>query len=149
MLQASGAHDARTSGRRRSFTPVPVPGLPIWNASAISRLGAGRAPGNEAAVRWFSHGGEIRPDVPSLILRRCGRRLGRVPAGQTLVLAPARAFERLHHDWGPSRPWLTLGNVFAEHPGCIQCSGMNRGVPWWVVIWATALRRRASSLPDQ
>lgn len=49
------------------------------------------------------------------------------------------AFERFHMHWDLSWPWLTLGNVFAEHPAWIQWyefTGHLGGTLW---VWAVNL----------
>ena len=149
MLQAERAHDARTSGRRRSFTPYLLLGLFIWNASTTWWLGDVDEPW---ATRLLSGGfpmvgNTLLMSLPWILRRWVVRRLGRAWSDVTLVLAWL-AFERLHHDWDLQWPWLTLGNVFAEHPGWIQWyewTGVLGGSLW---IWATALLiDRAWSLP--
>jgi apolipoprotein N-acyltransferase len=49
------------------------------------------------------------------------------------------AFERFHMNWDLSWPWLTLGNVFAEHPAWVQWyefTGHLGGSLW---VWAVNL----------
>ena len=54
-----------------------------------------------------------------------------------VLVAAWIAFERFHMNWDLSWPWLTLGNVFAEHPAWVQwyeLTGHLGGSLWvWLV----------------
>ncbi|WP_262915331.1 apolipoprotein N-acyltransferase [Niabella ginsengisoli] len=54
-------------------------------------------------------------------------------AGTVSIVVYWIAFEYLHHNWDLSWPWLTLGNVFATHPGWVQWyeyTGTSGGSLW-------------------
>jgi apolipoprotein N-acyltransferase len=58
--------------------------------------------------------------------------------GYVSLIAFWMCFEYIHlHDWGLSWPWLTLGNVFATHPGWIQWyefTGTSGGSLWVLIV---------------
>ncbi|HVU54678.1 MAG TPA: apolipoprotein N-acyltransferase, partial [Puia sp.] len=92
----------------------------IWNASAPGALGAIFANSLLMCLPWIGF---------HFIKARFGSKIG-YPALVALWLA----FEFFHlHDWGLSWPWLTLGNVFANHPGWVQWysfTGASGGSLW-------------------
>jgi apolipoprotein N-acyltransferase len=79
----------------------------IWNASAPGAVGAILANSLLMCLPWIGF---------HFVKARCGSKIG-YPA----LVAFWLSFEFIHlHDWGLSWPWLTLGNVFAGHPGWVQ-----------------------------
>ena len=70
--------------------------------------------------------------VPWLLARFVKRRFGAV-AGLLALITFWISFEFIHHAWELSWPWLTLGNVFAQHPQWIQwyeATGTSGGSLW-------------------
>ena len=121
MLHAEHLHDLRTRGRRRAFAPYAMLGLFIWNASTTWWLGAVQEPW---ATRLLSGGfpmvGNTLLMALPWVLRRFVKHTLGGRAGAYAFLLSWLVFERLHHDWDLQWPWLTLGNVFAEHPAWVQ-----------------------------
>ena len=74
--------------------------------------------------------------VPWIGYWKTRRRFGQV-AGFVSLIAYWLTFEYIHLNWELSWPWLTLGNVFATHPGWVQWyewTGASGGTAWvWVV----------------
>lgn len=74
--------------------------------------------------------------VPWLLMRPVKKGFGATAAYVALV-AFWISFEYMHHRWELSWPWLTLGNVFAMHPGWIQWyqyTGSSGGSLWVLSI---------------
>lgn len=58
-------------------------------------------------------------------------------AGYTALILFWLTFEYIHLNWELSWPWLTLGNVFASHPGWVQwyeLTGTSGGSLWILLI---------------
>jgi apolipoprotein N-acyltransferase len=63
-------------------------------------------------------------------------------AGSLALIAFWLSFEYIHLNWQLSWPWLTLGNVFATHPGWIQWyeyTGVSGGSLWVLLANVTVL----------
>ncbi len=91
----------------------------VWNASLPGALGA-----------FFAN--SLIMCVPWLLFYFTKRKMGRWIGYGSLIIYWL-AFEFIHHNWELSWPWLTLGNVFATHPGWIQWyqySGTAGGTLW-------------------
>jgi apolipoprotein N-acyltransferase len=96
----------------------------IWNASPPGAMGAILANSLLMCLPWLGF---------HFIKARLGGKIG-YPALVALWLA----FEFFHlHDWGLSWPWLTLGNVFANHPNWVQWysfTGTSGGGLWILAL---------------
>ena len=92
----------------------------IWNASAPGAVGAILANGLIMCLPWLGF---------HFVKSRMGSKWGY----SSLVILWL-TFEYIHlQDWGLSWPWLTLGNVFAGHPGWVQwysITGTSGGSLW-------------------
>jgi apolipoprotein N-acyltransferase len=95
----------------------------IWNASPVA-IGA-----------WLAN--SLLMCLPWLGFRAVRRRLGDAMGYCSLVVFWL-SFEYLHlQDWGLSWPWLTLGNVFATHPGWVEWyeyTGTSGGGLWVLTV---------------
>jgi apolipoprotein N-acyltransferase len=70
--------------------------------------------------------------VPWLLMRAVKKSFGHT-AGYIALICFWISYEYLHHNWDLSWPWLSLGNVFALHPGWIQwyeVTGSTGGSLW-------------------
>ena len=96
----------------------------IWNASVPGAIGAILANSLLMCLPWLGF---------HFVKARLGPKVG-YPALVALWLT----FEYIHlQDWGLSWPWLTIGNVFAQHPGWIQWysfTGTSGGGLWILVV---------------
>jgi len=96
----------------------------IWNASGPGAIGAILANSLIMCLPWLGF---------HFIKARLGPKWG-YPALVVLWLT----FEYIHlQDWGLSWPWLTLGNVFAGHPGWVQwysITGTSGGGLWILTV---------------
>jgi apolipoprotein N-acyltransferase len=96
----------------------------IWNASVPGALSAFIANSFLMCIPWL---------VFSVFRRSYGERIG---YGSLIIFW--LCFEYLHlQDWGLSWPWLTLGNVFATHPGWVQWyeyTGTGGGSLWIMLM---------------
>ncbi|MES2775432.1 MAG: apolipoprotein N-acyltransferase [Bacteroidota bacterium] len=95
----------------------------IWNASEGGALGAIIANSMLMTIPWLFF------------------RLTRIRLGNTIGYASLAlywiTFEYIHHNWGLSWPWLTLGNVFANYPSTIywyRYSGTTGGTFWVLIV---------------
>lgn len=96
----------------------------IWNASAPGAIAAFLANSLLMCFPWLGY---------TLVKKRLGQK-----TGLAALVAFWMCFEYIHlTDWGLSWPWLTLGNVFAEHPNWVQWysfTGTSGGSLWiWLV----------------
>lgn len=138
MLWAERLHDARTAARPRAFAPYAMAGLLLWNAATTWWLGAVSEPWG---TRIFTGAGPtigntLLMALPWVLKRSVWRRL-REGASLWGLLFFWLAFERLHMDWDLTWPWLTLGNVFAEHPAWVQwyeITGQLGGSLWVLAV---------------
>jgi len=96
----------------------------IWNASVPGAIGAILANSLLMCLPWLGF---------HFAKARLGPKVG-YPALVALWLT----FEYIHlQDWGLSWPWLTLGNIFAQHPGWIQwysITGTSGGGLWILLV---------------
>jgi apolipoprotein N-acyltransferase len=96
----------------------------IWNASVPGAVSAFIANSFLMCIPWLAY---------SLFRRNYGERIG---YGSLIIFW--LCFEYLHlQDWGLSWPWLTLGNVFATHPGWVQWyeyTGTSGGSLWIMLM---------------
>jgi apolipoprotein N-acyltransferase len=96
----------------------------IWNASVPGALSAFIANSFLMCIPWLGY---------SIFKRNYGERIG---YGSLIIFW--LCFEYLHlQDWGLSWPWLTLGNVFATHPGWVQWyeyTGTSGGSLWIMLM---------------
>ena len=95
----------------------------IWNASEGGALGAIIA-------------NSILMTIPWMLFRITKRKLGSNIGYASLVLYWI-TFEYIHHNWDLSWPWLTLGNVFANHPEGVkwyQYTGTTGGSVWVLLV---------------
>ena len=102
----------------------------IWNASAPGALGAILANSLLMCLPWLGF---------HFVKKRMGDTIGYL----SLVVFWL-SFEYIHlQDWGLSWPWLTLGNVFAPHPGWVQWyeyTGTSGGGLWILAVNILAFR---------
>lgn len=94
----------------------------IWNASEGGALGAIIA-------------NSILMTIPWMLFRMTKQKLGR-SIGYISFILYFICFEYIHHNWELSWPWLTLGNVFANHPDWIrwyQYTGTTGGSLWVLI----------------
>lgn len=119
--------------RRSSFFGWVYLSMLIWNIGATWWIWNSTGPGAAAAILANS----LLMCLPWLgfhwIKRNCGETIGYL----SLVVLWL-SFEYLHlQNWGLSWPWLTVGNIFATHPGWIQwyeLTGTSGGSLWVLVI---------------
>jgi len=95
----------------------------VWNASEGGAAGAFLANSLLMTIPWLAF---------RFTKKQLGPRIGYI----SLVLYWL-TFEYIHHNWGLSWPWLTLGNVFATHPEWVRWyayTGTTGGSLWvWLV----------------
>ena len=95
----------------------------IWNASPGGAVGAILCNSLLMCIPW-------------MLYRFCKNKLGQM-AGFAMLLLAWISWEYLHHHWDLSWPWLTLGNVFATHPGWVnwyQFTGTTGGTLWILLV---------------
>ena len=95
----------------------------IWNASAAGAVSAFVANSLFMCVPW-------------LLFAITKKHLGRWTGYGSLIVYWI-AFEFVHHNWELSWPWLSLGNVFATHPGWVQWyeyTGASGGTLWVLLV---------------
>ena len=74
--------------------------------------------------------------IPWICFYHVKKRLGAVWGYPALILFWI-SFEYIHLNWELSWPWLTMGNVFATHPGWVQWyeyTGTSGGTLWVLVV---------------
>ena len=95
----------------------------IWNASPGGAVGAIVA---NSLLMCF----------PWMLYRFTKKKLGTV-IGLVAFIDYWLTWEFIHHNWDLSWPWLTLGNVFATHPGWVQWyefTGTTGGSFWILLV---------------
>ena len=96
----------------------------VWNASEPGAVGAILANSLLMCLPWLGF---------HFVKKSMGETIGYL----SLVVFWL-SFEYLHlQDWGLSWPWLTLGNVFATHPGWVQWyeyTGTSGGGCWVLAV---------------
>jgi apolipoprotein N-acyltransferase len=128
------------SRRPRHFMPYVMLALLVWNLSTTWWL---YCVSESEGTKLFTLigpnvGNVLVMSVPWLLMRIARRGFGGRGARWALVVFWL-SFERFHMHWDLSWPWLTLGNVFAEHTAWIQWyewTGHLGGTVW---IWLTNL----------
>ncbi|MBL7964498.1 MAG: apolipoprotein N-acyltransferase [Flavobacteriales bacterium] len=124
--------------RPRRFLPYVYLGCLLWNATTTWWLGAVDEPWS---TRIISGGFPMLANsllmvIPWALKRSVWRNVGRKQAIWGFI-AFWLTFERLHHDWDLTWPWLTLGNVFAGYPSWTQWyeyTGVLGGSLWVLVM---------------
>jgi len=119
--------------RRRKFFGWVYLSMVIWNAATTWWIWNASAPGAVGAILANS----LLMCIPWLGFHAVKRRLGDTAGYLSLVLFWL-GFEFIHlSNWGLSWPWLTLGNVFATHPGWVQWyeyTGTSGGGLWIMTV---------------
>ncbi len=113
----------------------------IWHATAAGAIAA-----------WLAN--SLLMCIPWILYWLAKKRLSR-SRGYLLLITAWMGFEYLHlQDWGLSWPWLTLGNVFAQHPEWVywySFTGTAGGTGWILLInlllFHHLLRNNYSLLP--
>jgi apolipoprotein N-acyltransferase len=126
--------------RPRNFMPYVMLALLVWNLCTTWWL---FCVSESFGTRLFTLigpnvGNVLVMSVPWLFMRIARRGFGGRGARWALLVFWV-AFERFHMHWDLSWPWLTLGNVFAEHTAWIQWyewTGHLGGTVW---IWLANL----------
>jgi apolipoprotein N-acyltransferase len=105
----------------------------IWNATEPGAIGAILANSLLMCLPWIGF-----HFVNDLCRKAALTPRWRGVIGYLSLIVFWLSFEYFHlHDWGLSWPWLTLGNVFAAHPGWVQWyeyTGTSGGGLWVLVI---------------
>jgi apolipoprotein N-acyltransferase len=119
--------------RRRKFFGWTYITMLIWNAATTWWIWNASGPGAIGAILANS----LIMCLPWLGFHFVKTRLGPKWGYASLVILWL-TFEYIHlQDWGLSWPWLTLGNVFAGHPGWVQwysITGTSGGGLWILTI---------------
>lgn len=126
--------------RPRHFMPFVMLALLIWNLLTTWWLGF---VSESAGTRLFTLigpnvGNVLVMSVPWVAFRLARRGLGGWGARLALPVFWI-AFERFHMHWDLSWPWLTLGNVFAQHPEWIQWYEVTGHLGGTIWVWAANL----------
>ena len=126
--------------RPRNFMPYVMLALLIWNLLTTWWLGF---VSESAGTRLFTLigpnvGNVLVMSVPWVAFRIARRGLGGWGARLALPIFWL-AFERFHMHWDLSWPWLTLGNVFAQHPEWVQWYEVTGHLGGTIWAWAANL----------
>lgn len=107
--------------RPRHFMPFVFLAMAVWNACTTWWLFEVSEPMESKlfAVIGPNIGNDLLFCIPWLVMR-WGRWAFTGRWVRWALVVAWIAFERFHMDWDLSWPWLTLGNVFAEHPAWVQ-----------------------------
>ncbi|HEY0979137.1 MAG TPA: apolipoprotein N-acyltransferase [Flavobacteriales bacterium] len=122
LLVAEERFSRADKGQRpRHFMPFVMLALLVWNLCTTWWLFEVSEP---MGTRLFTLIGPNLGNVavmslPWLVMRGVHRYWGGARARWAFVVCWI-AFEKAHMNWDLSWPWLTLGNVFAEHPQWVQ-----------------------------
>ncbi len=103
-----------------------------WNATTTWWVCNSTLPGGIGAIMANS----LLMSLPWLGFHKVRIRMGSV-AGYSAFILFWLCFEYIHLNWELSWPWLTLGNVFATHPGWVQwyeITGTSGGSLWVLAI---------------
>ena len=105
----------------------------IWNIGATWWIWNSTGPGAIAAILANS----LLMCVPWILFHWVHKRMGHA-FGYCALVVFWLSFEYFHlQNWGLSWPWLTIGNVFASHPGWVQWyeyTGVSGGGLWiWIM----------------
>ena len=125
------------SERPRNFMPYVMLALLVWNLATTWWL---FCVSESFGTRLFTLigpnvGNVLVMSVPWLLFRIARRGLGGARARWALLVFWV-AFERFHMHWDLSWPWLTLGNVFAEHTAWVQWYELTGHLGGTIWIWA-------------
>lgn len=104
----------------------------VWNVATTWWVGNTTVPTSGILANVLN---ALIMTVPWLGYWKTRRRFGQT-AGFVSLIAYWLTFEYIHLNWELSWPWLTLGNVFALHPGWVQWyewTGASGGTVW---VWA-------------
>ena len=119
--------------RRKKFFGWVYLTMVIWNATTTWWIWNASAPGALGAILANS----LLMCIPWLGFHTVKKRMGDTIGYLSLVLFWL-SFEYIHlQNWGLSWPWLTLGNVFATHPGWVQWyeyTGTSGGGLWVMTV---------------
>lgn len=156
LLLAEERFAAKAPGERpKHFMPYVFLALAVWNVGTTWWLYCVSEP---LGTRLFTFigpnvGNVLLMSIPWALMRQVRRWWGGRAARWCLVVFWI-GFERFHMHWDLSWPWLTLGNVFAEHPAWIQwyeLTGTLGGSLWtWLAtlaVFGVAVRSSASATP--
>ena len=141
LLLAEERYTTSAKGERpRNFIPYVLLAMAVWNALTTWWLYCVSEPmGSKLfAVIGPNVGNDLLFGLPWLVMR-WGRWFLSGRWVRIVLVIAWTAFERFHMNWDLSWPWLTLGNVFAEHPSWVQWyefSGHLGGTVW---VWAANL----------
>jgi len=121
--------------------------LLIWNIGTTWWTCNSTVPGGIAAMLANS----LLMSIPWIGFYNVKKRMGS-KAGYISFIIFWLCFEYIHLNWELSWPWLTIGNVFATHPGWVQWyeyTGVGGGSLWvmlvnLLVFFALKKNRRAS-----
>jgi apolipoprotein N-acyltransferase len=106
--------------------------LLIWNVATTWWVCNSTLPGGLSAILANS----LLMCIPWLGFHKVKNKMG--PAlGYTSLILFWMSFEYIHLNWELSWPWLTLGNVFATHPGWVQwyeITGTSGGSLWVLAV---------------
>ncbi len=119
--------------RRKKFFGWVYLSMLVWNVSTTWWVWNATAPGAVGAFLANS----LLMCLPWLGFHYIKKRIGETIGYLSLVVL-WMSFEYIHlQDWGLSWPWLTLGNIFATHPGWVQWyefTGASGGTGWILVV---------------
>jgi len=102
--------------------------LVIWNGATTWWVLNSTVPGGVSAILANS----LLMSLPWIAFYNVKRKRGE-RTGYTALILFWLTFEYIHLNWELSWPWLTLGNVFATHPGWVQWyefTGTSGGSLW-------------------
>lgn len=105
----------------------------IWNIGSTWWIWNSTGPGAAGAILANS----LLMCVPWTLFHWVHKRMGHA-FGYSALIVFWLSFEYFHlQNWGLSWPWLTIGNVFASHPGWVQWyeyTGVSGGGLWiWIM----------------
>lgn len=118
--------------RRLTFFYCTYCMLLIWNAATTWWIINSTVPGGIAAILANS----FLMSIPLMGYYAVKKRAGET-RGYVALVVFWLTFEYVHLNWQLSWPWLTLGNVFALHPGWVQWyeyTGTSGGTLWVMVV---------------
>jgi apolipoprotein N-acyltransferase len=120
------------STRAARFFGLVYLSMLIWNGATTWWVCNSTLPGGIAAIMANS----LLMSIPWLGFYKIKKRMGPVYGYSALILFWL-SFEYIHLNWELSWPWLTLGNVFATHPGWVQWyefTGTSGGSLWVLAV---------------
>ena len=125
------------AARPRNFMPYVFLAVALWNACTTWWL---YCVSESFGTKLFTAigpniGNDLLMCIPWALMRAVRKQWGGRVARGSLVFFWI-AFERFHMHWDLSWPWLTLGNVFAEHPMWVQWYEITGALGGSIWIWA-------------